>query len=567
MNLDHFKTVFWLRWRLTRNQLTKGGSIHIFFTILSVAFSIFVAVGALIGGFCFAFFALKRVEPRALLGIWDVIVGVFLFFWTLGFVIEIQRSESLNMEKFLHLPLSLSQVFLLNYVGSFFTMSLSSMLPFFAGFCLGSISHLGPRALLQFGVIMSFVFMITAWTYCVRGWLSALMINPKRRRTVIAIVGFTFFIVSQSPTLIFQTGWFKKQTGNGKSFDWSEAFPAILTGHVVLPMGWPALAAMRLREGHSLPALEFTSAALLLGALGLSRAYRSTLRFYRGETREGGESARVRESLPAKSAKNWMAWRLPGLPDEAGAIALANFQSMMRSPEIKMAIFIPFFFFGIAGPIQFLRRFDPGSRNQLIFALAAIAIIPFIILVQLMGNIFGADRDGFRSYLLSPAKRENILLGKNFSMAPLSFGLSFFCLSMLLTFGKVSALILVPAVLQMASAFLIACVTGNLISILAPYRVNPGSTKASKMTALRGLLQAVTQLSFPLTLVPVVIPAALDYLFRRFSILPWLPVFGIASFIVFAGCVAAYALLLPTIGRLLQAREQKILLIVTRELE
>ena len=39
--------------------------------------------------------------------------------------------------------------------------------------------------------------------------------------------------------------------------------------------------------------------------------------------------------------------------------------------------------------------------------------------VQLMANQFGFDRDGFRVFVLSAARRRDILLGKNLSFAPI----------------------------------------------------------------------------------------------------------------------------------------------------
>ena len=44
--------------------------------------------------------------------------------------------------------------------------------------------------------------------------------------------------------------------------------------------------------------------------------------------------------------------------------------------------------------------------------------------VQLMSNQFGFDRDGFRVFVLSAARRRDILLGKNLSFAPLVLGMA-----------------------------------------------------------------------------------------------------------------------------------------------
>ena len=44
--------------------------------------------------------------------------------------------------------------------------------------------------------------------------------------------------------------------------------------------------------------------------------------------------------------------------------------------------------------------------------------------VQLTGNQFGFDRDGFRVFVLCAAPRRDILLGKNLAFAPLALGMA-----------------------------------------------------------------------------------------------------------------------------------------------
>ena len=46
-----------------------------------------------------------------------LIVG-FLFFWSIGLLTELQRTEPLSLSKFLHLPVSVNGAFLINYLSS-----------------------------------------------------------------------------------------------------------------------------------------------------------------------------------------------------------------------------------------------------------------------------------------------------------------------------------------------------------------------------------------------------------------------------------------------------------------
>ena len=51
-------------------------------------------------------------------------------------------------------------------------------------------------------LVVGSIFMVTAWTYCLRGWLVALMSNPRRRRAVIAAMTFIAVMMGQLPNLL-----------------------------------------------------------------------------------------------------------------------------------------------------------------------------------------------------------------------------------------------------------------------------------------------------------------------------------------------------------------------------
>jgi hypothetical protein len=107
----------------------------------------------------------------------------------IGIATEIQRSETIDLARLLHLPVSLNEVFLINYLASHFTVSVIVVLPAMLGLAVGLAHDKGPEMLWLIPLALSFIFMITAWTYCLRGWLVSLMVNQRRRRAI--IVGVT----------------------------------------------------------------------------------------------------------------------------------------------------------------------------------------------------------------------------------------------------------------------------------------------------------------------------------------------------------------------------------------
>jgi hypothetical protein len=117
--------------------------------------------------------------------VWDGIVLVFLMFWMIGLLTELQRTEVLSLQKLLHLPVSLAGTFVINYLGSLVSVSLVVFFPAMIGLCIALVAAKGPAMLLVFPLLASFLLLVTAITYQFQGWLAALMVNPRRRRTII----------------------------------------------------------------------------------------------------------------------------------------------------------------------------------------------------------------------------------------------------------------------------------------------------------------------------------------------------------------------------------------------
>ena len=194
----------------------------------------------------------------------------------------------------------------------------------------------------------------------------------------------------------------------------------------------------------------------------------------------------------------------------------------------------------------------------------AIAVVLFGLL-QVMGNQFGLDRDGFRAFVLSAASRRDILLGKNLTFAPVALGLAVVMVAgvqFLAAMRWDHALAMAP---QFVSMFLMFCLLANLFSIYAPMGIAAGTLKPAhpKFTAI--LIQlAFFLVVFPLgqgiTLVPLGIEAVLGALGRAPAGVPIYLILAILEAIVI---VVLYHFSLRWLGAQLHAREQKILETVT----
>jgi hypothetical protein len=524
-----------------------------------------------------------------MLAVWDGIVAAFLFFWMIGIVTEIQRSETIDISRMLHLPISLRDIFLVNYLASHLTLSIILFLPAMLGLCLGLI--LGGRwsMIWMFPLVLGLAFMVTAWTYCLRGWLVTLMVNKRRRRAIIAGITFTFVLLSQLPNLLgnflHDPERHRPRPAISAPPDGQTATrpvggdkvrlpPTVLAAHKYVPFLWVGNGAMSLAAGNVWPAVLGAAGAFGIGGLGLRRAYRTTLRFYQGQARRpsGGQAASKKSAQRPKAAKvtagrTLLERTLPGVPDEAAALGLAFLRSMMRAPEVKMALATNFAMLLIFGAMILLRRSAALGDPVKPFILTGALVFTFLGMSQLMFNQFGFDRGGFRQLVLLPVPRKWILMGKNLAFLPIALGMGLIILVLATLALRISLMVFLAAGFQLAAAFLIVSLGGNLLSVLVPHHVAAGSLKRTKTSAMTTVQIFVSRLLFPAVMMPLFIPPLLGLLLSH---LDWLPaaLVNLLLSAVLSGLLALlYRLSLAPLGELLQQRERQILQVVTEEVE
>jgi ABC-2 type transport system permease protein len=611
VNWAHFKAFVWLRWRLTSNQWRRAGSLNAALMVI-VAVSVVVTVIPLFfGAFALAVFLIPKAAPAHLMYAWDGLIFFFLLIWGVGLLVELQRSDSLALSKFLHLPVSVSGAFLINYFSSLVRLSLLFFGPPMVAFALALVYVRGVEQLAVLPSLAAFLLMITALTYQFQGWLAALMSNPRRRRTVVVGVTISFVLIFQLPNLlnIYYTPKFAQrqaarsqahvselnkieQARVAKEIDHQEAlrrqneaiarynternredseFAARIKGiiriaNTVVPVGWLPVGVMSSAEGQVLPALLGLAGMTLIGAISLWMAYRTTLAQFQGQS----SNRKVRAAAPVKREEGdrrpggrLLEARLPWLSEQVSAIALAGFRSVLRSPEAKITLLMPLIMGGVFGSILLQGRQTMPVSVRPLFGFAAIAFVLFGLL-QLMGNQFGIDRDGFRVFVLCAAPRRDILLGKNLSFAPVAFILSALlvvAIEFISPMRPDHALSMVP---QFVSMFLLFCQMANLFSIYAPVFIAAGSLKPANPKTSTILLQLLMfMILFPICQGITLIPLGTEAVLNAYGLAEGVPVCLLLSL---AECVAVllfYHFSLGWLGSCLQSREQKILETVT----
>lgn len=612
MNRHHFLAFLWLRWRLRVHQLHKGGTANAVLLVILLGLCAIASVGLFGVGIWAGANLLREAPPYAHLFTWDGIALAFLFLWSIGLLAELQRSEALSLDRFLHLPVSLSGAFLINYLSTLFSFTLILFGPGMVGLILGlAIAH-GPLMLLELPLLAAAIFALTAVTYQFQGWLASLMANPRRRRTIIVIITGGFILLAQLPNLANLA--FTRETLTGPMNRWmertNEATAAMQSGkvtpqeytsrmkeieeeyqaeqkgkgqaalegavrtahilNVVLPPGWLPLGAEALAEGSVVPALLGMLGFALIGSVSLWRAYRTTLRLYTGVYTGPARPAaakKARAAPPDPSRVRLVEWRLPWVGEHVSAVATAGLRSLLRAPEAKMAFLAPLIMVVVFGGIMVTGGGEQSALLRPLMAYGVGGMVLFVAGVQLMGNQFGYDRTGFRAYVLSPMPRRDILLGKNLAVAPLVLGLGLFGFVIV---GAVYPMRIdhYPAVLaQMLTTYLILCMVANVLAIVTPIPLAAGSLQPAQIKAGAVLLQLLVMLCLPVLLLPAVAPYGLEVLLAETDTVKGVPISLPLSLVVLGLVVLVYRWAIRRQGDWLASREQKILEVVTSRAE
>ena len=585
MNWDQLSAILWLRWRLTRNQFARAGALNAVISVIGMVLAVTLIIGAGVGGLLAGAMGMPKAPPLAVLGIWDCIVLIFLFAWMIGVMAEMQRSETIDLGRLLHLPVSLQGIFVMNYVASLLTFSILIFLPGTMGLCAGLLWAAGVRMLLLVPLVLSFLFMVTAWTYCLRGWLVALMVNPRRRRNVLVGMVMIMVLAAQGPNIYFNV-FLRHQAKGAKEPDKSaqgktadsparSAESSSLAGippvwinmQNYVPILWLPKGAMALAAGDVWPSVLGSLGGFLVGAAGLARAYRATIRFYQGQEKTGAIKQPAQAQAGAKPRKNFLEKRVPFVPEDIAAMTLAFFRSASRAPEIKMALFSSVIMIAAMTPVMFLSGFNKAGETAQLFITTGMVAFALFGELQPMFNHFGYDRDGFRALVLAPVRRRDILAAKNLAFAPMAAALGICFLGVLRWALHLPLLLIVAGMLQLAGAYLLLSIAGNFTSTWVPYRVMAGSLKPTKPPAKTVLLILVTQFLLPVVMIPIFIAPLLGLVSGKLGWLPAPLADALVSACLLAVIAFTYRLCLGSLGRMLEDREKTILLTVSQEVE
>ncbi len=608
MNFSHLAAIVRMRWQLMRNQFRRSGNANWIVTLIFIVLAAITSCSSFVFTVGWGRFFLAKMDPFYVIYVWDSLIVMFLFGWAIGLMTDLQRSEILSLKNLLHLPVSLRGAFFMNYTSSLLSLTVLFFLPTMLGLCVASVLHFGIGSVVVFALLASFLLMVTAVSYQLRGWLARLMENKRTRGTVIAITTVVFVMIFQIPMMLNLGGfnsWSKapreraaahreqldelkerQQSGELELQSYTEAVESAKeaftqteqehskakvdainhkakVANAVLPIGWLPYGASAAAEGALLLPWLFVLGMSTIGFGSLAFAYRSTIRDYTGDhskSRRRGSAS----TTNASGASAILEKKLPLLSDTQSVIALASFRSMLRAPEAKMALMTPLIFACVFGSMFLTGPMDKlPSIARSWFGVAALGM-SLVGMAQMMLNIFGLDRQGFRFYVLMPAQRRDVLLGKNLGLLPVAGVLSALLVIFVGIVAKLSVVHLIATLLQILVAFSIYFAISNYTSIIAPIGMAVGTMKPVSLKLSVVLTQFVAVLLFPLAILPAVVALGTEQLVSVLGVQYGVPWYLLLTVIQIPIAIWFYGKMLNRLGCELADREQDILDVISK---
>ena len=250
--------------------------------------------------------------------------------------------------------------------------------------------------------------------------------------------------------------------------------------------------------------------------------------------------------------------RLPWLSEQASAVALASFRSLLRAPESKLMLLSPFLIVIVLGSVLLGRRGAIPEAARPLIGIAAMGII-LVTLIQMVGNQFAFDRNGFRVYVLSGAARKDILLGKNVAIAPVILGMAFLVVCVVQAIAPMRFDLFLAFIPQSISMYLLYCLLANVLSILSPIHIAAGSLRPKNMKLIPVLLHFAFFFVMPVILGPATVPYGIEFLVEKLADVKGLPICLVLSLIEAGLMLLLYHFVVQWEGVYLQYREKQIL--------
>ena len=562
-----------LAWRLSRRRWERQspllGAVAVLVTVVGIGSAVVAAVMAFVLGVAL----LPGMQSMELMLVWDGVIVLFLMLWVAGLLVQLQLGgESLSLDKLLHMPISPSSAFVVNFLGSQLRVSLIISLGVMFGLAAASVATLGVAHLVLFPLIVALGALVTCVTHQFQSWLGRLFANKRRRGTVVAVAVLSFVVLVNLPGLLNT-----HLRGSDVSMGMEQIQQWALVANAVFPPGWLALGAWSVTGGPIWISALATIGLFAIALLSLRRSYRKTLgaiAFDERHSRRARAEPTPATRDPVVPATGPALVLPPGLrrmleavtrhiPDHSRAVAWVALRLWIRGPQGKMVLLSPLLLIMLY--VLIFRGVTQGGNWTTQFAVLAMLGFTILMAFNLFSNVFGQDGSGFRAVVLAGLSPTELLLGKNLALLPYALVVGSLIIALLQWVDPLPAMHVLANFAQLLVLYLVGCMLGNSFSIRAPWPMSATSMGMRNATAASFLASFLILLLLFAFIAPLAIPLALERGLAQGG--PSIPVYLVFSLVELPLVAFVYRRLLRSTGRLLATRMESVLDRVTQPVD
>lgn len=481
-----------LRWRVFVNGLrSKLGAFELGArTVSYIMYSLMgLGLGAGAGAIAFALAHGQKWQY------FPIVFWVTFFMWQAVPIMLASFQEQFDLSSLLRFPVSFRSFFLL-----FVVFGLSDVSTILGGLCctgifIGVTIAQPGLALWIAAILAAFALFNILLVRAIFAWIDRWLAQRKTRE----ILGAIFMVLVLSMQLFNPAVWQHNRRGHGQGQQEMKqllASPWIRTADEVqswLPPGLAAVALRQAAEGQPATSVELLGVfgLFVLGAgsvLGLRlRSEFSGENLGSAPARRKAVAAPPAKAAPAMEAATTVAGSMDsGLSGPIAAVIEKEIRGLIRTLPLLYAVGAPLILVLVISG-SFFRGASHGAAPGFAFPLCVFfAQIGFR---QLFDNSLGTEGPGIQLYFLSPTPMRTVLLAKNLFHSVL-FAVSMVAAGVLAAarLGAPDDVMLAVTVAWILFVLPVSLATGNIFSLIMPYRVNPGRLSRQRGSQANGLL-------------------------------------------------------------------------------
>jgi len=564
-----------LRVKHLTNQLQKGGCLDSRLIIL-LFIGFCIACG---GSFAFTLgYGLKffRDDDRvSVLIACDILVGIFFLTTLSNAFVESRPGGSISQDYLLTFPVDLRGAFLIRLLSSSISLRLMWFLSVTLGVGIAFVAIKGIGGWPFFILAVSFLWMVESGGAAMRELFESFSRSNRRIQLYVFMIITLFMMAAFGPYLIIRqtslqqskvvNSEFRKETArlsrlyhkreitfedfksysqmNREKFDRyfeernkaskiSNVYGSLLSANALIPLGWFSYGIVMLQCNNPPMVFLCTAGMMGVGCVFLVFAYKFSQLIFEKQLLFRLPYSHMKLSCDIPRRFNWI--RLPCTTNSTLAVAYFSFFIMLRASktyQILASLIIPLGIIIGVGSTHFLDEF---AQSIAPVALICCSALTLFITNNWALSLFQFDKSEFPRFAQSPMPRDQVLIGKNLSLAPFFVVVGCLLLGLVCVKFRLDYIDCLGSLIQLLSLWVTACLIGNCFFIRFPAASNKRSAK-SGLTHLvfHRLLNASTLIA--------VVPGAISLLIQmRYESLSGFPIYffvemaqGVISLLVY----------------------------------